>query len=572
MERPVVLCGLGRVGWRVLASLQAAGWTVSVVDLQADPNDPRLSGIRFIRGDCRSPQLLEQAGIASAHGVLIVTSVDLVNVSTALLVRRLNTTVRIVVRMFNQNLIARLGDAVRNTVALSVSALTAPYIALSAVTGDALAAFKIGDTSQQLVEVAVTADSPLLGERLAELATRRKLLVLAHTSVGGQPRLLNDVDGQDRVASGDRLVVSGNLQAVGPLIGSDEDALFTGVRWAGGLRRFARTARRTIAAVDMPVKLATITLFLTLFLSALVFRFGVGTSWADGFYQSVNVVATGAGLHGEGRPEWTKVFLGVLKIAGAALVAGFTALFTNYLLKARLGGVFEARRIPDGGHVVICGLGNIGFRCVEELVRLGCQVVAIEQVNDSPFAATVRRMGVPVIIGDATVNAVLKQARADSARAVIATTSDELANLEIALLVRELNANQRVVVRLSDPDFAQAAREAADIKLAVSPPALAASAFAAALYGDRIQALAAIEGRSLAVIDLVPAADDKAFLERSLLELMTDYKFLPLGVNGQPPFSETGVPRDHRLKPGDCLTVALELADLERVLRRASAS
>ena len=75
------------------------------------------------------------------------------NVSTALLVRRLNPDCRVVVRMFNQNLIPRLGSAVRNTTALSVSALTAPLLALTALTGDALGAFKLDGGPQQIAEV-----------------------------------------------------------------------------------------------------------------------------------------------------------------------------------------------------------------------------------------------------------------------------------------------------------------------------------------------------------------------------------------------------------------------------------
>src|SRR4051812_35294360 len=136
MERPVVLCGLGRVGGRVLESLRAAGLPVVVVDNFASENDPRLAGLTLVKGDCRRPEVLTKAGVADARGVMIVTSDDLVNVSAALLVRKLNPTARIVVRMFNQNLIDRLGAAVKNTVAASVSALTAPLLALTAVTGD----------------------------------------------------------------------------------------------------------------------------------------------------------------------------------------------------------------------------------------------------------------------------------------------------------------------------------------------------------------------------------------------------------------------------------------------------
>src|SRR5688500_5326245 len=123
MERPVVLCGLGRVGWRVLDSLRAAGIPVVVINIKDETDDPRLAGVTVFKGDCRRHELLEAAGVKGARGVVIVTSDDLVNISTALLVRKLNPTVRIVVRMFNQNLISRFGVAVKNTVALSVSAL-----------------------------------------------------------------------------------------------------------------------------------------------------------------------------------------------------------------------------------------------------------------------------------------------------------------------------------------------------------------------------------------------------------------------------------------------------------------
>src|SRR4051812_38889328 len=82
---PVVVCGLGRVGWRVLEWLRAAGQPVAVVDTNPPPNDPRLAGLVVVTGDCRQQENLERAGVRTARGVLIVTSDDLVNVPTALL-------------------------------------------------------------------------------------------------------------------------------------------------------------------------------------------------------------------------------------------------------------------------------------------------------------------------------------------------------------------------------------------------------------------------------------------------------------------------------------------------------
>ncbi len=563
MERPVVLCGLGRVGLRVLESLRAAGIPVVVIDLKAEPNDPRLAGVTVVKGDCRRHELLEQAGIKDARGVVIVTSDDLVNISTALLARKLNPTARVVVRMFNQNLIARFGVAVKNTVALSVSALIAPVMALTAVSGDTLGAFKLDDGPRQISELAVPEGSELIGRRIADLATEHGFVPLALVPATGEPRFLLALNGDTALSPGDRLVVCGRPLALQKLLQRLRGDLLPGVQWAGVLRRWFRTARRTLLQVDLSVKIITPILFVTLLASTLVFRFGIGTEWGDGLYQTVGIIATGGELHGENKQEWVKVFLSVLKLAGAALVAGFTAILTNYLIRARLGGALEVRRVPDGGHVVVCGLGNVGYRLVQELIVMGERVVAIDKETGGPFFETVRRMSVPVFIGDATVPEVLRQVRADSAKAVIAATDSELANLEIALLVREMNPKQRVVVRLIDPEFAEAVREAANIQNAMSVPALAAPAFAAAVYGDSMQALVAAAGRTLVVIDLVVNDADDHLNGKSLRSLVLDYSLLPLALPGQ---DLTRV-RGYRLKVGDKLTVVAELPDYELLLR-----
>lgn len=564
MDRPVVLCGLGRVGWRVLDSLRAAGVPVTVVDINLAPDDPRLAGVRAIKGDCRRTEVLEQAGVKEARGVLMMTSDDLVNVSGALFVRQLNPGARVVVRMFNPNLMARLGAAVKNVTTLSVSALTAPMLALAAVTGDALGAFKLDTGPQQVSELAVAEGSALAGRTVAEVAREHHLLPLALTPAAGPTRLLHDLAGDTVLSPGDRLVVSGSPHDTQRLVGQLRGDLLPGVRWASQFRRWLRTARRTLLEVDLAVKIATPLLFLTILASTLVFRYGLSASWGDGLYQTASIVATGSDLRGEDKPEWAKVFLSVLKLAGAALVAAFTAIFTNYLIRARLGGALEVRRVPDGGHVVVCGIGNVGYRVIEELTAIGERVVGIDKVNDNPFIATCRRKGVPAFVGDATVAEVLKQARADTAKAVLAVTSSELHNLEIALLVREMNPTQRVIVRLTEPQFAQALREAGDIKYAVSVPALAAPAFAAALFGDRVQTLITAAGRTLVVVDFTVQENDPFLAGKALGAAGAEYRFLPVSLNGRDPAALS----DEVLKPGDRLTAVAELPDLERLLRR----
>src|SRR5882757_9977867 len=102
MKQPIVLCGLGRVGWRVLEYLRAAGLPVVAVDNVCAADDPRLAGVSLVKGDCRRREVLQEAGVAQARGFLVLTSEELVNISTALQVRHLHPDVRVVIRMFNQ--------------------------------------------------------------------------------------------------------------------------------------------------------------------------------------------------------------------------------------------------------------------------------------------------------------------------------------------------------------------------------------------------------------------------------------------------------------------------------------
>src|SRR5262249_5414570 len=155
-------------------------------------------------------------------------------------------------------------------------------------------------------------------------------------------------------------------------------------------------------------------------------------------------------------------------------------------------------------------------------IRLGDQVVAIERNRDNAFIATARRLGAVVIVGDATVAEVLNQAHAGSAKSIVAATQNELTNLEIARLVRELHPDKRLLVRLIDPQLAGMLRDAANIRLALSIPELAAPAFLAAFLGDRIRTVMLAHGQILAVVDVNVNADD-AFAGKTVSEWSNRY-------------------------------------------------
>jgi voltage-gated potassium channel len=124
-------------------------------------------------------------------------------------------------------------------------------------------------------------------------------------------------------------------------------------------------------------------------------------------------------------------------------------------------------------HVVVCGLGHVGFRVLQELRALGEEVIAIER-KEGDFVELARGAGMPVKIGDARVDALLEEIGIPRAKAVVCATDDDLANLEIALDAKRMNPNIRVVMRMFDQRLAAKVGGALELEQSFSSAGLAA--------------------------------------------------------------------------------------------------
>ena len=123
---------------------------------------------------------------------------------------------------------------------------------------------------------------------------------------------------------------------------------------------------------------------------------------------------------------------------------------------------WRAARASD--HMIVVGLDGVGSRFVEAAVRAGRRVVAIESDPSSPGVASVTALGVPVVLGDPTDPGVLRAARADRARRLVAATPGDGVNVAVAAAARSLPARDgagpalRCSVRLTDGDLAHLLR------------------------------------------------------------------------------------------------------------------
>ncbi len=119
---------------------------------------------------------------------------------------------------------------------------------------------------------------------------------------------------------------------------------------------------------------------------------------------------------------------------GLAIAVALAAVFREELSELRLR--FQK------GHVVVCGLGDMGARLAGALLEAGHRVVGVERDPSNPAIARLRRQGALVLEGDARDTEVLRRARIDRAGYVVALTGADDANAELAIRAGELAPRQ----------------------------------------------------------------------------------------------------------------------------------
>jgi hypothetical protein len=228
--------------------------------------------------------------------------------------------------------------------------------------------------------------------------------------------------------------------------------------------------------------------FLALFLlGVIIFQREMEMPLADAIYFTSTIMSTvGFGDYDlRAEPAAVKLFGALLMFSGITLIAMLSSFLTHFLLSgsvARQRAERTARSFRD--HVIVCGLGSVGFEIAEELRLRRVPVVVVDATpGDEYFNALAAR--IPVLVGDATRPEVLLRAGLDHARALIAATSDDPINLEIGLTAQSVVEERRpgkpvrLVLRCFDPDLAERIHAVSDAYTLLSATTIAAPIFVA---------------------------------------------------------------------------------------------
>jgi len=549
-----VVCGRDALAYWVVRALLATEFQDGRVRItlvvperpRSDEPDGRdLQGVEVVRADRLDEVTFRRAGLAGADGLALLHQDDVGNMHAALCAQEVEPRLRLVVRMYTTSLANGLRQLFPDSAVLSDASMAAPAFVAAALGEVAPTHFRHGGRS-------------LYVARRDDVRPTDVVCGVADTHDPQQVRLL---PADDPVAD---LVIA---EATGTPPGTELAARRL-VRARRRRRPLTMLLRAVRSFATRKIGLAVIVLLMVIGVLGWLNGYAADKGWADSLYLTLVTTLTGQDPDPD-KSAAEQVMQVVLNLAGLALIPLITAVVVDGIVNARLA-LHSGRIQPErSGHVVVVGLGNVGTRVMAQLCDFGVEVVAIDRVPEPRGGALARRLGVPLIVGDAALEETLQSASVGGCQALVVVSTDDETNLQAALNGLAVNPELQVVLRLFDGHFAERIQQAFGIGVSRSVSYLAAPSFAAALLDRAVIATIPVGRHALLVTEVSVAAGSS--LDGRPLAVVGRAESVRLLAHARAGQRLDWAP-DPRLVivAGDRLTVVARRAGLNALLREAA--
>jgi voltage-gated potassium channel len=166
-----VLVGLGHLGYRVVQKLHEMKEYVVVIeqnpslDLFAAAQQMQ---VPVIQDDATRPAALESAGVAVARNIVLCTQNDSLNLQIALKARKLNPTIRVVIRIFDEDFAQSLQEQF-GFAALSGTGMAAPVFAAAVAGADVTNPISVEGQQLSLARLEIKPEAEFAGKSVGYL-------------------------------------------------------------------------------------------------------------------------------------------------------------------------------------------------------------------------------------------------------------------------------------------------------------------------------------------------------------------------------------------------------------------
>jgi voltage-gated potassium channel Kch len=581
-----LVCGLGYLGQHCVVALKNFGVQVIAIEKQPPPQweiknlDHYLD--QLIIGDCSQANVLLQLPIHQIRAALIVTTIEKINIETAITIRTLNARTRLVVRSVRDNLNFLLSNELGNFVAYEPKHLPANAYALSALGKETISLLNLGGLKIRINRLQVPDCHHWLSYSCVDEINNRHRRVLSHDRQGDLPPQSIDfhrwrpeakiypqdtiiyVDTEDNYSLSkgyntnlNRKKISLNLLYY---LGLIQVKIGNWIKNFGGLS-FKQQVTRVAIIYGLIVLLLLIT-------GTILFRFFYpGTTLVSSFYVTAILLLGGySDLFDSFEPistlpAWLQLFSLALTVTGTAFVGVLYALLTQALLSSKFQFYNKRPPIPEADHVVIVGLGKLGQEIANKLRELKINVLG---VTFNPIASQSDFLNLPLIYGHNLIDS-LQLANLETATSVIVVTDDDIVNIETALLTQKINPHCQLVIRTNGDTLTKNLGRLLPAAIIIDPYGAAAEVFTGAAFGENILGLSCWQDQTVLVTQYHIEEHDT--LQGLLIaEVAYGYGVVPIIYQEKSEDEPIFLPsEDRRLIPGNLLIVLATMEGLKAI-------
>jgi voltage-gated potassium channel len=274
-----------------------------------------------------------------------------------------------------------------------------------------------------------------------------------------------------------------------------------------------------------------------------------------------------------------RVFNMFVVLIGVTITVYVFSVVTAFLVEGEIRNIFWRRRMERRidqlrEHYIVCGLGDTGRYCVDELRKTGTPYVAVESHPDNlrKFQELVDDKELLFVVGDAADASVLDQAGIAHAQGLITALPSDKDNLVVTVMARQQNSHLRIVARCTDLKFSERLIKAG-ANSTVSPNHIGGMRMASeALRPHVVTFLDTMlkEKAHCVRVEEIAVPEGGAWVGLSMIDIdfRGKYHLLPLAVKisgkAKDPHFIYDPPNEHHLKAGQVVVVLGDLAEVKR--------
>ncbi|MBD2653993.1 NAD-binding protein [Synechocystis sp. FACHB-383] len=581
-----LVCGLGYLGQHCVVALKKFGVKVIAIEKQLPPQweiknlDNYLD--QLIIGDCSQSSILLQLPINHIRAALIVTTIEKINIETAITIRALNPQTRLVVRSVRDNLNSLLSNELGNFVAYEPKHLPANAYALSALGKETISLLNLGGLRIRINRLQVPDYHHWLSYNFLDEINNRHRRILSHNHQGDLPSRSIDfhcwhpeakIQAQDTIiyveTEENYFLNKGynfNLNRKNNNLNFSYFRSLIQTKISSWIKNFwSLSLKQQVARVAIIYGLIV---FLLLIIGTILFSFFYpGTTLLSSFYVTAILLLGGySDLFDSfepisALPEWLQLFSLALTVTGTAFVGVLYALLTQALLSSKFQFYNKRPPIPKADHVVIIGLGKLGQEIANKLRELKINVLGI---TFNTIASQSDFLDIPLIYGHNLVDS-LQLANLETASSVIVVTDDDIVNIETALLTQKINPCCQLVIRTNGDTLTKNLGGLLPAAIIIDPYVAAAEVFTGAAFGENILGLSCWQEQTVLVTQYYIEEQDT--LQGLLIaEVAYGYGVVPIIYQEKSEDEPIFLPsEDRRLIPGNLLIVLATIAGLKAI-------